>query len=347
MKKTAILATAIAAVIAAPLATAAKHEGKGPHVTIYGAAHISFDSYDDASGTGAPGGNFQLNSRVTKIGFKGSEDLGNGMTVKWQMEQQYNLTDVDAGRTSVQGEGYVGGARNSWVGLAGDFGEVRMGRHDAPSKAAFYAAGNETIGDSMVDINTLHGFAETRANDTIAYIAPKMGALGLLVSVHPGEGSGAAGARGDGIADGTSVGVTYNAGGIKVGVGILDIADFTGTEASEIMNIGGSYTMGDIQVGLQYQTTENQKATPGAAATEVTRYALVGKFKMGANTIALSFGNEETEVGGVVNPVTGDNDSTGISLAHALSKRTTAYVGFASSDVATREGFTLGLNHKF
>ena len=252
MKKSAIIAAAIASLVAGS-ATADS--------TVYGAAHASVVSVDNTT-TGVK--NMQVQTNVSKIGFKGSEDLGNGMKAVWQMEMGYELTGGGQG---------MGAARNSFVGLAGDFGTAVIGNHDTPAKSAFYAAGNDHLGDSAIDLNGTLGFEEVRAANAIAYISPKFGDVSFAVAIVPGEGPGTAGAAGDGLTDGTSFGVMYAAGPIKAGLGIEDISDLGTGADNSLMNLGGSYTMDNLTVGLQYQTQ-----TDGARDTTI--YALAAAFNM-------------------------------------------------------------------
>jgi predicted porin len=102
-----LLTAAIAAVIAAPTAALAND------VTIYGVIHASVDyRTDDASfkwglvdpfdsnfgwsdsysGDDAIDG-FDIASRATRIGFKGSEDLANGLKAIWKIEAQADIAD--------------------------------------------------------------------------------------------------------------------------------------------------------------------------------------------------------------------------------------------------------------
>ncbi|HHK5575781.1 TPA: trimeric porin PorB [Neisseria polysaccharea] len=53
----------------------------------------------------------------SKIGFKGQEDLGNGMKAIWQLEQKASIAGTNSGW----------GNRQSFIGLKGDFGTVRAG----------------------------------------------------------------------------------------------------------------------------------------------------------------------------------------------------------------------------
>ena len=82
------------------------------------------------------------------LGFKGTEDLGNGLKALFQIEMRY---EPDTGTTENNGRPLFQG--QSRVGLQGDFGMVRLGRgltpfqeivgsfepwHGLPTQAGFY-----------------------------------------------------------------------------------------------------------------------------------------------------------------------------------------------------------------
>jgi len=80
-----LIAAAIAAAIAAPTAALAND------VTIYGVAHLSIDYLDtDALSTDG----FDVASRASRLGFKGTEDLANGLKAIWKMEFQVDMADA-------------------------------------------------------------------------------------------------------------------------------------------------------------------------------------------------------------------------------------------------------------
>jgi len=163
-----LIAAAIAAAVAAPAAMA--------ETTLYGKVHMDIRSNDSDHVD-----NWTVNSNASRLGVKGSEDLGNGLKAIFQYEMTYSGTD------SVEA---FGAARNSYIGLGGNWGQVRVGRHDTPMKVAFYAAGNELLGDSIIDINKTIGFQEVRTNNAIAYISPSFSGFTLAAAIVPGEQSG-------------------------------------------------------------------------------------------------------------------------------------------------------------
>ncbi len=198
-----LIALAIAGAIAAPAAMAA--DG----VTIYGQLDVSYDSIrtdaDTANGDTVKGTLSRVSSNASRIGFKGKEDLGNGTYANWQIEQQ---VDLDAG-------GNTWATRNTFVGLGGGFGEVRLGKMDTPHKMSTGAL--DPFADTMGDYNTIIGNGglgsltpyttnlttgavtlgttrvytgssdwERRANNTIAYISPNMSGLTAAVAYVAG-----------------------------------------------------------------------------------------------------------------------------------------------------------------
>ncbi len=178
-----LLAVAIAAAVAAPSAFAES--------TIYGKLHTSIDANGfDTGNNSASVDNYTMSSRASRLGFKGSEDLGSGLKAIYQIELSVSS---DGGTDQTVGDGW-GSQRNTFIGLAGDWGTFLVGRHDTPAKMAFYAGGNDRLGDSIIDINSgvVGVFREFRANNAIAYVSPNFSGFTLAAAVIPGEQSGTA-----------------------------------------------------------------------------------------------------------------------------------------------------------
>ena len=212
-----IIALAIAAAISAPAFADTSN------VTVYGVADVSYDSINtgtsgNAGKTGVLGAataaNIQgarsnrVSSNSSRLGVKGSEDLGDGLTAVWQIESLINIGDA----TGTSGSASTGGAignRNTFLGLSSaTAGTVVLGRHDTPYKIATRAydlftdgiADNRSImgGQSLVTVNpagvgntggvtaTTGTFASAvsnfdgRQDQVLAYISPKLGNMATL-----------------------------------------------------------------------------------------------------------------------------------------------------------------------
>ncbi len=115
------------------------------NVTIYGVADISGQGYNqssvkaaNATANGYNGGNtFNVQSNSSLMGFKGTEDLGNGLKALFQAEAELNL----AGKASVNygnysSTGTFGNMRDSYVGLSNKYGTVLGGYVSTPMRAS-------------------------------------------------------------------------------------------------------------------------------------------------------------------------------------------------------------------
>ena len=160
-----IIALAIAAAISAPAFADTSN------VTVYGVADVSYDSIN----TGTSGGNAgktgvlgaataaniqgarsnRVSSNSSRLGVKGSEDLGDGLTAVWQIESLINIGDA----TGTSGSASTGGAignRNTFLGLSSaTAGTVVLGRHDTPYKIATRAY--DLFTDGIADNRSIMG----------------------------------------------------------------------------------------------------------------------------------------------------------------------------------------------
>jgi len=153
MKK--ILAVAIATAFAAPAFAATSN------VDIYGRINMAVTWYNDQP---SDINDLGIGSYASRIGFKGSEDLGGGLKGIWQIESGVNLDEQNGTLAS----------RNSFLGLAGGWGTVLVGNHDTPLKLVGRKVDlfGDTIGDSR---NVMGGGSDTRAKNVAAYLTPNMG----------------------------------------------------------------------------------------------------------------------------------------------------------------------------
>lgn len=212
--KTIALALAIAAL---PLAAHAD-------VTVYGFLSGGVESVK-ASGAGDAGKTLRSGARVvdnnSRIGFRGSEDLGAGLAAVWQVES--GLRNFEQGGVNDKGETAVLATRNSFVGLQGAFGSVQLGHYDSAYKRLPGGVGLNLFGDTAGDTHGGTGLfsrRETRLKNSVHYTSPTVAGLQAGVSYGVDE------ARPSGTADGRrqnddrlSLGLAYTDGGVRLGAG--------------------------------------------------------------------------------------------------------------------------------
>lgn len=344
-----LIAAAVAAAMVAPAAALAE-------ATLYGKIHTSVDSVDiDNSGTSVGDiDNYQVNSRASRIGVKGSEDLGNGLKAIYKFETAI-ASDGDGGP--------FGSQRNTYVGLSGGFGTFLVGRHDTPAKIAYYATGNERLNDSIIDLDSsanspIGVFTVARVNDALIYVSPNFGGFTLAAGGFAGEQSGTSTAfenDNDGLADGRSVGLMYNGHGLKAGVSYEefdDTGELVGASANdrETMQAGASYTFGAFSIGGQYEDSENF----GFADNDYEAWAVTAKASFGNNALSLVYTDSELDAPGTASDT--DTDGWGVAAEHNFSKRTKVYAAYAAGETDNGTGgsadvdddrFSLGMIHNF
>ena len=132
-----VMALAVAGALAAPAAAFAQ----ASNVQIYGTFDVSINSINSAgyttyNGNGPAGASvtgvtkFDVYNQSSRIGFKGVEDLGNGLKAWFQAESNIAADGRQFNNTAGIG------SRNTAVGLEGSFGNVLMGNWDSPYKSA-------------------------------------------------------------------------------------------------------------------------------------------------------------------------------------------------------------------
>jgi predicted porin len=130
----------IIALAVAGLSTAAFAQ---TNVTIYGVADVSGEGYALSKGKALAGSNanpaqgnvFALQSNSSLLGFKGTEDLGNGLKALFQFENGMNLKGGAGADTTNAATGW-GGLRDSFVGLNSKYGTALAGYLSTPYRSA-------------------------------------------------------------------------------------------------------------------------------------------------------------------------------------------------------------------
>ncbi len=235
-------------------------------VTVYGRAHVSLDYLDD----GADYGELNVSSNSSRLGFRGNTELSNGMTAVFQVEQQ-----VDFNRNN--GETLT--TRDTFVGLRGDFGMVRVGQFDSPFKRARGPA--NLFGDQVGDMRNLTRVGDARFDErlpnTIHYQTPSFNGLQLnaAYSVHAGN-SAVDGAKEDAI----SLSVTYAQGPLDLAAAYETFNQDAGRGERDGIRLAVSYdVISDLKLVAFFQTVDHDN---DALDSDVIGFG--AEYKLAANT---------------------------------------------------------------
>lgn len=245
-----LLALAVASAFAAPVAMA---QG---NVTIGGQMNFSLDSL---KGKNAAGNDLtsktNVSSNSSNIYFKGTEDLGNGLSAIWQVQTYFSAGGTGNADIGPSGSGPTAGVApkdgvssgNTYVGLSSkSWGMVILGKHESPFKLLSRKVDlfNNQLGDSRNLVNSAGGAYpsvgsavttnaaaitsagwDLRPNNVVAYGTPNFKGFKALVAYVTNVGSSAAidspaAAAGNlNAVDAWSANATYENGPIFVGLG--------------------------------------------------------------------------------------------------------------------------------
>lgn len=280
--------------------------------------------------------------------------------------------------------------RWSWAGVSGGFGEVRVGREYTPAFInAMVSAdplGTNGIGNALNFLLVLGGSAShpntSNASNGISYQSPTMAGLTVKVQTYFGENTpplntnwvnGKSG-------DGTSYMLRYEQGPLVVGYGAQEtkgtpvLGSTCCNSASsgipgdyEYSTLYARFQLGMVNLRLQSASEKLQATTATAIQNRKSSTTLVGASVAlgGPITLNASYVTGEWKTDGTKS---GEASMVALQGMYALSKRTDAYVIYASTDNkvgntygfgtssktvgvaaagATSSGFSVGLRHSF
>ena len=273
------------------------------------------------------------------LNFSGSEDLGNGMKASFMLSSIINSAGFNSGTI---------GTAQSWVGLSGDFGGIKLGQTVdsfwGNGVANFDVSGGSNIG-SAVSAVFAHNASGVFHDRSIQITAPSMGGINAAATYIVQDGSSATGATSTKAGD-YSVAGSADIGSIKVGAGYSHRGALNNTSSF----LGAGTDLGFAKVNVLYLSssdvgTANLKASTSGVNAEIP--------VVGALTARVGYYNTSgtnTTINGTTTVVTG---------LYALSPRTTAFANWeqASGKVTLGTGnggygtagsiTTLGVAHSF
>lgn len=316
---------------------------------------------------------------TSRIGLRGSEDLGGGLSAGFWLEAGMDPSDGQGGATNTNNQASGTGAasagrqgltfnRRSIVYVRGSWGELRAGRDYTPSfwnLTLFDAFGTTGVGTSQL-LNSgalgLIGVTAVRASNAVTYSTPgcsdPIGCSGFYGQAQVILGENASDAPGGTSKDGSGAGVHvgYGSGPFTIAIGHGKARYATGLAVGDTTqsNLGLSYKMGGNTLKALFVRDQRDSAIKVVG----TGYQIGANIPMGANEVRASWGVYKTDQ-------TGSPKTSKLSLGyvHHMSKRTALYgtvARLANSGGATQAlngatgvvnggstGYDIGIKHSF
>jgi predicted porin len=239
---------------AALIMTSAGHA----ETTFYGSFRAGLQYTDpDAAGESS---NWDVTNEFSRWGLLGSEDLGNGLSAIYRLETGFSIDEFN-------GDDFAG--RLAWVGLRGNFGEVKLGSQWTPY---YNVAG-------VFDVFNATGFQSYngpfRQNNAVVYATPdSIGFVqGEVMMVMNGE-------IGKDSIDSYNLGVNFEFGPAGFGAAYLEdrVAD------TDQWVVVADVTFGDIFFGGLYEDYEDGE-----------NWQLLGEYAFGNNVVRGQYGQNRRD----------------------------------------------------
>jgi predicted porin len=297
----------------------------------------------------------ELSSNASRFGIKGKTRLTDTLNAIYKVEFEIAVDDGKSDDDELK-------ARNTYVGLQGNFGTLIAGKHDTPVKLSqdkIDLFNDLPLGDIN---NTFVG--ENRENNIVMYTTPNLGGFSASVAVMPGEDEGG---DDDGPADHVSYSVSYENGGLYLAVaGDDDVAH------TDIIRVVGEYKFSNVALGAMWQDAEEADDGDGLGSVkgplseisdaigidfaEQDGYMLSAKVKLNDKwTLRAQWAESEVETADGL--AEAETEQIALGLDYAFSKQTKLFGYYSLLEADGDDGvdkvdvdfdtFAIGMEHKF
>lgn len=357
-----LMAVAVAGAMFAPAVAMAQ----AANVTIYGIMDVDLEAVS-ASGSAA-GNSFASRQRVSqnssRLGFRGEEPLGNGMSAWFQIE---STVPADGNPTAPTG---LLGTRNTAVGLKGGFGTIFYGQWDTPLKSS--TVGLDPFGDVGIaaycgvlcgpgfnlgasqnaasNVSTGQPF-DVRLANSVQYWTPNFGGFSGRLAYGANESKSNSTAAIQLNPQVFAASVSWASGPFYV-TGAYEKHTDTGSlgagkGSDHDGRIAASYVWGPATISGIFDSQDFHNDTTGASYHR-NAYAALFAYVIGPNTLRAYYVKaKDATGGGTATVATGSNTGASqfaLGWGYALSKRTELYVLYTAINNSTNAAYDFGSN---
>ena len=299
----------------------------------------------------------------SRLGFRGVEDLGDGLKAFFQLEAGVAPDSGAAGgTTSLNSSTSSFFNRGAYVGLRhAAYGEVRLGRQETLTRESavkindISADGQFSLTENVATNRPLFQNFGTRVDNAVRYTTPVFG--GLQASAIIGLSERTAGSAGNKAANYRGLGLVYTAGPLALDVLYEDLSKGNAGSGSynNTTTVGGSYDFGIAKLAAAYQHTNNlglqlPTAASPLSGNDVDAWNIGVAMPVKAFTFKAQYTGSTLDRSGAS---TLNQNKYGASVEYAFSKRTTVYLsatergGDQHSTFTRQSEVAVGMAHTF
>jgi predicted porin len=256
----------------------------------------------------------------SRLGFKGKEELGNGLSAIFTLEAGINID------TGASGQGGLLFGRQAFVGLNSKLGAVTLGRQYTPYYKTLRDIGDPFGAVSMAGRSGNLFATNTRANNMVEYVSP-------VISGWRADLAWAFGEAPDDSSKNRQLGgsVGYAAGHLTIQLAHHRIENATGTDSTRNTLLSANYEFKPVTVYASF--SRNKGPRPADSKDMLAGVSI----PFGPGKVLLSFVRHDDDTA-----ANDDAHQWGAAYDLQLSKRTDIYIAYAWIDNRNGADFTVG-----
>jgi predicted porin len=363
-----------AAVVACAIVLSPAAQAQIANVRLYGSLNLDVELVRGGQADGTNPTVNRVSSNSSRLGIRGSEYLGRGQVAIFQIESSIQ---ADTGGGTLAG-------RETFVGLQGDWGALKLGRFLTPYDDILPIFGNApTLTTSLLSaaalwaqgpLSKIEGGFDVRLGNSIRYETPPLGGFVGELQYATRDSSGNADSLNNGDhaselrhANVVSIGAFYSKGPLDLGVAYErdDKVRFANTNDAAL-SIAGGYDFGTIagaaglRLGAVYERLRYDTVSIDTITGELKRGDLKRDFwgvsatvPVGGGSIYAFWGHagngkgsavDGTTIGGLTKGADSGSEQWELSYSYSLSLRTLLYAGYVKLNNRANAGYGFNIN---
>ena len=339
------------------------------NVRLYGSLNLDFELVSGKQANGTNPTVNRVSSNSSRLGVRGSEYLGRGQVAIFQIESSIN-GDTNAGNL---------GGRETFVGLQGDWGTLKLGNFLTPYDDILPIFGNApTLTTSILStaaiwaqgpLSKVQGGFDARLGNSIRYETPPLGGFTgeLQYSTRDSSGNADSANNGDHLselrhANVVSIGGFYSKGPIDFGVAYERNNKIRAERFNDdALSIASAYDFGFAspgvapRVGVVYERLRYDTITSELKRGDLKRdfWGISATVPAGGGSIYAFWGragngkgsaDEGTAIGGLTKGADSASEQWELSYSYSLSLRTLLYAGYVKLNNRANARYTFNIN---
>ena len=272
----------------------------------------------------------------TRLGFKGTEDLGSNMKALFVLETGIAADTGGSVSNTLPTTSNLAFARQAFLGLQSDAGTLTLGRQYTPFFLTLNAVADPFASGLAGNAQNLIPHSGVRMNNAVKYVTPIFS--GVSAEVAYGFGESTAGVDRASRNVGGSLGYSDGALNVRLAYHRANDSSTGATDDTSTM-LAANYKFEVAKVFAAYSDNDQQIGTNGSVKGKNRDFLIGVSVPYGNHTFIASYITKDGR-----SALNRDASQFGLGYTYALSKRTNLYAAWATIDNKRGATYTVGNN---